>query len=86
MAQQECIEVPFAIPAEDVQRYKSQKESLTAFIQQFQGMPWLMYLLENASRIDKIKDYNAATHMYEVHFQFHLDPKKATYYRIKYAQ
>jgi len=78
------INVPFAVPAEDLKRYKSEGESLTAFIQQFRDMPWLMYLLENASRVDKIKEYNAATHMHEVHFQFHLDPKKETYYRIKY--
>ena len=80
------IEVPFMVPAEDVIRYGHRHDaSLTAFIQQFHGMPWLMYLLENAKRVDKIKYYDAGPDMYQVNFQFHLDPKKETFYRIKYG-
>ena len=85
MAQYECIKVPFSFSAEDV-RGRSKDNYLLAFIQSCYGMPWLTYLLSNAIKIDNVKEYVAAAHMYDVYFNFYLEPKKATYYRIKYAK
>ena len=85
MAQQECIKVPFSFSAEDV-RGRSKDNNLLAFIQSCYGMPWLTYLLENAINVESEKCLDAATFQYVVNFHFHLEPKKATYYRIKYAQ
>jgi hypothetical protein len=48
-------------------------------------MPWLTYLLENAIKITSVKHFKANTYEYVVDFQFELDPKKETYYRIKYG-
>ena len=85
MAQQECIKVPFAFSAEDVQGC-SKYDSITNLIASYYGMPWLTYLLDNAIKIDSVKEYVPAADMYDVYFHFYLDPKKATYYRMKYAQ
>jgi hypothetical protein len=48
-------------------------------------MPWLTYLIQNATNISSEKYYKAVEHQYVVDFQFELDPKKETYYRIKYG-
>ena len=79
MAQQECIKVPFALPTEG-------KDKLLELIQFFYGMPWLTYLLDNAIKIDSEEYLDSKTLLTNVNFFFYLEPKKATYYRIKYAQ
>jgi hypothetical protein len=48
-------------------------------------MPWLNYLLENNQGIETEKFYDAPTDMFHVTFKFNLDPKKETFYRIKYG-
>ena len=79
MAQQECIKVPFSLPTEG-------SNNLTTLIQSCYGMPWLTYLLDNAIKIDSEEYIDANTFLTNVNFFFYLDPKKATYYRMKYAQ
>jgi hypothetical protein len=48
-------------------------------------MPWLNYLLENNHGIETEMHYDPPVDMYEVKFQFKMDPKKETFYRLKYG-
>ena len=76
------IEVPFVIDRMDV----NNSNPLSTWIQRNWNMPWLNYLLENNHGIETEKFYDAPTDMYTVTFKFKLDPKKETFYRLKYAQ
>ena len=75
------IEVPFAIERHDAESHNP----LSTWIQRNWDMPWLNYLLENNQGIETVKFYDAPTHMYKVKFRFKMDPKKETFYRIKYG-
>jgi len=74
------IEVPFAIDRIEVKN----SNPLSTWIQQNWNMPWLNYLLENNEGIETEKFYDPPTDMYTVTFKFKMDPKKETYYRLKY--
>lgn len=74
------IEVPFAIERHDAESHNP----LSTWIQRNWDMPWLMYLLENNQGIETEHYYDAPIDMYTVTFKFNLDPKKETYYRLKY--
>ena len=82
MPNKECIKVPFTVEAHEV----NNSNEISHFLQRYRDMPWLTYLLENAINVKSEKYLDAATFQYVVNFHFHLEPKKATYYRIKYAQ
>ena len=75
------IEVLFNINKHDAES----SNPLSTWIQREWGMPWLHYLLENTNSIETEKFYMADTYQYQVTFKFHLDPKKETFYRIKYG-
>lgn len=75
------IKVPFIAEAHDVKN----SNEISHFLQRYQGMPWLTYLIQNAKKIESVKHYKPAEHQYVVDFHFHLDPKKETFYRIKYG-
>jgi hypothetical protein len=75
------IKVPFTVEAHEVKN----TNEISHFLQRYQGMPWLTYLLENAIKVESEKYYEAAAFQYVVNFHFHLDPKKETFYRIKYG-
>jgi hypothetical protein len=75
------IEVPFNIDRMDV----NNSNPLSTWIQRNWNMPWLNYLLENNQGIETEKFYDAPTDMFHVTFKFNLDPKKETFYRIKYG-
>jgi hypothetical protein len=75
------IEVAWIMTADEAEN----TNPLSHWIQRNWNMPWLNYLLENNEGIETEKFYNAPSHMYEVKFKFKMDPKKETYYRIKYG-
>jgi hypothetical protein len=75
------IEVPFSIDRMDV----NNSNPLSTWIQRNWNMPWLNYLLENNHGIETEKFYDPPTDMYHVTFKFKMDPKKETFYRIKYG-
>ena len=75
------IEVPFMIDAHEA----TNSNPLSTWIQRNWDMPWLNYLLENNQGIETVKFYDPPAHMYEVKFIFKMDPKKETFYRIKYG-
>jgi len=75
------IKVPFKIDRLDV----TNSNPLSTWIQRNWDMPWLNYLLENNQGIETEKFYDALTDMYEVTFKFKMDPKKETFYRLKYG-
>lgn len=75
------ITVPFIIDAQDVKN----SNELSVFLQQFKGMPWLTYLIENSTNVISEKYYQPAQHQYIVEFSFEMDSKKETYYRLKYS-
>ena len=75
------IKVPFTAEVHEIK----DSNSISHFLQRYQGMPWLTYLIENATKIESVKHYHPVTHQYVVDFHFHLDPKKETFYRIKYG-
>jgi hypothetical protein len=75
------IEVPFSVERHDAESHNP----LSTWIQRNWNMPWLNYLLENTSGIETEHYYDAATDMYRVNFKFKMDPKKETYYRLKYG-
>lgn len=75
------IEVPWMLERHDCEN----DNALQNFLQRNWGMPWLEYLTEHSINVEVDKYYNPATMMYVVTFKFDLDPKKETYYRIKYG-
>ena len=75
------IKVPFTVEAHDIKN----TNNISVFLQRYRGMPWLTYLLENATKVTSVKHFKADTYEYVVDFQFELEPKKETYYRIKYG-
>ena len=75
------IKVPFTIEAHEV----NNSNEISHFLQRYRDMPWLTYLLENAISVESEKYLDAATFQYVVNFHFQLEPKKETYYRIKYG-
>lgn len=75
------ITVPFIVDAHDVKN----SNELSVFLQQFKNMPWLTYLIENSKNVMSEKYYQPAQHQYIVEFRFEMDPKKETYYRLKYG-
>ena len=75
------IEVPWMLERQDCE----DDNALQNFLQRNWGMPWLEYLTEHSTNVEVDKNYNPATMMYIVTFKFDLDPKKETYYRIKYG-
>ena len=75
------IEVPWMLERQDCEN----DNALQNFLQRNWGMPWLEYLTEHSTNVEVDKYYNPATMMYVVTFKFQLDPKKETYYRIKYG-
>ena len=76
------IKVTFTVePTYDVKN----SNDISMFLQQYQGMPWLTYLLENTTQVTSVKHFKADTYQYIVDFQFELDPIKETYYRLKYG-
>jgi hypothetical protein len=86
MEEYECIRVPFRLWPEDEMASNRDGNTLLAFLQSMGNKPWLTYLADNAITVKSFKDYIPESHMYDVSFHFYLDPKKATVYRIKYAQ
>jgi len=74
------IEVPFAIERHEVQN----SNPLSTWIQRNWDMPWLNYLLENNEGIETEKFYDAPVDMYHITFKFKMDPKKETFYNLKY--
>ncbi len=75
------IKVPFKVEVYEVEN----ANPLSTWIQRNWDMPWLNYLLKNNQGIETDKFYDAPTHSYTVTFKFIMDPKKETYYRIKYG-
>ena len=75
------IKVPFTCEAHEVKN----TNEFSHFLQRYQGMPWLAYLLENAIKVESEKYYDSASFQYVVNFHFQLEPKKETFYRIKYG-
>jgi len=75
------IEVPFNIDRHDAESHNQ----LSTWIQRNWNMPWLNYLLENTSSIETEHFYDPPTDQYHVTFKINLDPKKETYYRLKYG-
>ena len=75
------IEVPWMLERQDCE----DDNALQNFLQRNWGMPWLEYLTEHSTNVEVDKNYNPTTMMYIVTFKFDLDPKKETYYRIKYG-
>ena len=75
------IEVLFNIDRHDAES----SNPLSQWIQREWGMPWLNYLLENTNGIETEQFYDPPTDQYHVTFKFNMDPKKETYYRIKYG-
>jgi|AntAceMinimDraft_12_1070368.scaffolds.fasta_scaffold13512_6 hypothetical protein len=75
------IEVPFNIERHDSEGHNP----LSMWIQRKWNMPWLNYLLENNQGIETEKWYDPSTDQYTVKFKFKMDPKKETFYRIKYG-
>lgn len=75
------IEVPFLVERHEA----TNTNPLSTWIQRNWNMPWLEYLLENNQGIETEKFYDPPTDMYTVTFKFKMDPKKETYYRIKYG-
>lgn len=75
------IEVPFMVDRMDV----NNSNPLSTWIQREWNMPWLNYLLENNHGIETEMHYDPPVDMYEVKFQFKMDPKKETFYRLKYG-
>ena len=74
------IKVPFTVEAHEV----NNSNEISHFLQRYRGMPWLTYLLDNAINVESEKYYKADTYEYVVNFHFQLEPKKETYYRLKY--
>ena len=75
------IKVPF-----NIDRYDAESSNpLSTWIQRERGMPWLNYLLEHTNGIETEQYYDAPNDQYRVFFKFNLDPKKETFYRIKYG-
>jgi hypothetical protein len=75
------IKVPFQIDRYDAKN----SNPLSTWIQRNWDMPWLNYLLENNEGIETEKFYDPPTDMFTVTFKFKMDPKKETYYRLKYG-
>lgn len=48
-------------------------------------MPWLNYLYQNCKDMRLRKIHNANAFLNTVIYEFDLDPKKETYYRMKYG-
>ena len=74
------IKVPFTIYGHEPRN----GNEIRHFLQRYRDMPWLTYLLDNAISVESEKYYDAASFQYVVNFHFQLEPKKETYYRIKY--
>jgi len=75
------IAVPFRLDPIDCHT----RETVMMTLDSFCFMDWLIYLKKHAIKIEfKDPQYLAAIHMYEVTFEFYLDPKHETLYRIKY--
>ena len=86
MEEYECIRVPFRLSVDDFNENYKNSNLLLKFLQSTGSMPWLTYLVDNAITVESFKEYMAQSHAYDVYFHFYLDPKRATMYRIKYAQ
>jgi hypothetical protein len=89
----ECIRVPWYIVAEEkiAREFPSNAVIDVEMVYNLEPfwkiMPWFVYLLENAVKIKSgCKVYKPAAHTYKTALNFYLDPKKATWYRIKYAE
>lgn len=74
------IEVLFNVERHDAEGHNP----LSTWIQRNWNMPWLNYLLENTDGIETEHYYDSPTDQYRVTFKFNLDPKKETFYRLKY--
>lgn len=62
------------------------KETPEWFLENTDYMPWLTYLKENCEHLEiKRCGRNEATLQENVIYEFHLEPKKETYYRLKYG-
>jgi hypothetical protein len=75
------IKVPFTVEAHEVRN----GNDISHFLQRYRDMPWLVYLLKNAIKVESEKFYDSASFQYVVNFHFQLEPKKETFYRIKYG-
>lgn len=61
------------------------RETVMMALDSFYYMDWLTYLKKHAIKIEfEEPRYLPATHMYNVTFEFYLDPKHETFYRLKY--
>lgn len=49
------------------------------------AMPWLDYLCKNCAGMKIREIYDTVPYQIIVTYEFDLDPKKETYYRIKYG-
>jgi len=78
------IEVPWMLEEHDALLVTLNGNALTNFLQRNYSKPWLKYLTEHSKNIEVNKNYNPTTMKYDVIFKFDLDPKKETFYRIKY--
>ncbi len=61
------------------------KETPEWFLENTDYMPWLTYLKENCERVEIKSHRNEATLQHHVIYEFHLEPKKETFYRLKYG-
>ena len=63
------------------------RETVIMALDMLPQMEWLDYLKKHAIKVEfRDPQYLAAQHMYQVVFNFHLDPKHETYYNIKYNE
>jgi len=75
------VEVPWLLEMVD----SEDSNALNHFLQRNWGMPWLDYLIDNNQGIECERVYKPDIDMYEVIFKFKIEPKKETYYRLKYG-
>ena len=75
------VEVPWLLDTDG----SEDSNALNHFLQRNWGMPWLDYLIDNNQGIECERVYKPDIDMYEVIFKFKIEPKKETYYRLKYG-
>ena len=77
------INVPFAIDRHTLE-IDNNRDALKILVETFYGHAWLDFLLENAKSITHKSIYRNDSMMYDVDFQFHLEPEIETMYRLKF--
>ena len=77
------INVPFVIDKYTLD-IEYNRDALKILVETLSGADWLEFLLENAKNITYRLKYCIETMMYDVNFQFYLEPKFETMYRLKF--